>query len=1460
MNVLDGEMWEHIHETASYLPNSAECDIYDDHFTPFCVTLKQVDYDVGAKSNKSIDFFATAALFNTEQKVFFGRQSCLPVISHKIDKKSLNIAYNQNLYFYCPTKFCNQTLLTIEFFKINSESEQLIGWTFIKLNDKNGFDDVTSTKKNSPKRYQVYIGSSNALLQLENMEDDDNLLMVLKEMTISILTRTHNSMESLYHLFPENTVIGTNDTIPGLCKTNSIAATANSLKKCLTIKTSTIHIEKLNIKCKQLLAVYEEKLCQTIFRDMNENNQLTENCIGLTVLERKCQIGLHNGWCYVDKPDVVELSIEDESSNLRKKSRRKTLHAKTSSMTIKENSCLSFKKRLNFDCYFEDTSLAIIFMILYTFEEDFEKTVAHRRGYTHTVLYGRWHPSQCGNIENVIIDLFSKSKGNPDSTKIATPVIDVDSALNAILSFNFYNEAKMQNSVPVSPRSVLSDSKMVNSTKLSETIETLKKFSSTPPLYAPDQLSATSHLSLENRQVKLSQVASPNDLKFAQSNMMQISPRVFVPPELYTQQEVQHAPSITTEMVETSAVMKNYPIIADIPGLARNRNLDRVSFARIYEAGFPQILDTDGELPTNIDVNTEKEYVADYEAMNPLKTNEIIFQFLTFKVNKNEENILKNTKTVFFTFKFYRFPCTSTERLLLSNGIYESDSETTTYFFKKIKKNGEIVDQTGYQINFNVDPEFLNLGEVENFLDYMKKQSMYIDIWNADSLLYIGSFSLELKSLLRQNRKSVMTACEVDVIEIDYIENYVTTNGVNICQVSSNLIEKGVIQMRIANIGKQSEMSSQNFFIDSTSMRVIEIDNESGFQFMGGNLNSLKNQIRSQYKNKSNDNDYRGKQEKVSRTIANVLSKNNRELNDLLKNIECKYMGENGDLNKQNANLNGKNEKVEAKRLERLDRLQCIIKNENSNKDGFLVASSGINEKELNIGVYKERALKIAKLDAIGRYREQIKSHAITNMLRLCQTNHHTLYVSMGVSEFFEFPFQNPFNNEQFITIEWNSSNLYLITNSREWRCLKNEYNIFTPIEESLFGEYNNKSNQQGTCHKMYKILLKPKEKVFIPFKYISMDIFDESNYNKIPAPFGLGCETSSGQSQNHTFSETSNLNKTFKDVEILLKTENNKPLSSLSLHVNVQTPTVSKIFRFYQAENTFFKKSIRIVNLKAIASKYDLPVQMSIRCNDTTVICEAKSTNPDEAYDIFLKCTADSSPYIKTFYISVYSDQFMIKPAFIWQFFIHSLQKVDVLGTQGQTTRFTILLRGDNLSRLVKCYCSSDDEMKIIPEKPFMLPSNSLQEICIGIRSDVIGRRQFYINAVDMDSHLLLRTWLISLNCIPVTITKAFDISVPCGFDNITNGDKNTITKSCSKKISYTNPYKHRKIFHIRTNKPNLMQLRNNILDMEPYGVHSIGLTFLSGKPNQIDEILLFINDEEDKNEETFCIRVFFT
>jgi nephrocystin-4 len=78
----------------------------------------------------------------------------------------------------------------------------------------------------------------------------------------------------------------------------------------------------------------------------------------------------------------------------------------------------------------------------------------------------------------------------------------------------------------------------------------------------------------------------------------------------------------------------------------------------------------------------------------------------------------------------------------------------------------------GIKLEFLVDANSSKPGEnirygSSSFPNYLKNNMLFIDIWDGDSLLYLGTASVELKNLLRQGKPAVTYDEHVDIILLE---------------------------------------------------------------------------------------------------------------------------------------------------------------------------------------------------------------------------------------------------------------------------------------------------------------------------------------------------------------------------------------------------------------------------------------------------------------------------------------------------------------------------------------------------------------------------------------------------------------------------------------------------------------------------------------------------------------------
>lgn len=180
---------------------------------------------------------------------------------------------------------------------------------------------------------------------------------------------------------------------------------------------------------------------------------------------------------------------------------------------------------------------------------------------------------------------------------------------------------------------------------------------------------------------------------------------------------------------------------------------------------------------------------------------------------------------------------------------------------------------------------------------------------------------------------------------------------------------------------------------------------------------------------------------------------------------------------------------------------------------------------------------------------------------------------------------------------------------------------------------------------------------------------------------------------------------------------------------------------------------------------------------------------------------------------------------------------------------------------------------MSVIPEDKFMLAASAVQEVNAGVQPIRTGAKHFYLNIVDIEQSTLVHSWFINVNCKPPVITKTFELTLP-----IAAATSSSLPSM--KRVSFTNPYATERVFVFATNRDDLLTFKERrikyIIDLLLLKISklcylccysrfsageqkTLALRFLPNPFTGFVEIYVFINNENDTNEETFALRVHY-
>ncbi|XP_046554926.1 LOW QUALITY PROTEIN: nephrocystin-4-like [Haliotis rubra] len=1421
-------------------PRPVTGEVKFDDLVPFCLNLKKVDGIVSpaaaaALVNTRAEYQLSVSLYDVAFRQFCGRQWLGPTMAGRGGATSLpKLQYNQHVYFHtCITNISLVAVVEIIAHTYDDSGQRqavACGWGFIRPFKNN--DELPDSARNiqltTQQKIEMYYGSPRALLFMDDPLESNQLLKPITGCQLSCTVATHKSMLRVMNLIPENVIVSGKDVIPGVVDDQT--AGADKLKRPKMLRTVPMQLEGVFVHLQPNMDMFETELCTLLQDDRAIREKKTlEDAPPVTVIERRLQVGVHNGWCYVEKPQTFHL--ESLSSSSRKptaspsfRSSSMFTHRRTGSTGSRVKMSLSFAR-------------------------------AHTR--TVSVRWAAVSPFQHPNKRDITISLIGGPHRSPDEGFVykmpSTDMQDNEAARLAggYIFLQWSTDAKDMLMLPTgSPRGMslpLGSMPSVRSQDSGGELDLAWKpptgrsnsqgyasqtagyqvLPGGPRSFPPSEPGAQhaalprdhlpytdqTHISFQPQPQILPQQAGyshaqPPGMGAVYSNMAlgpgSIYGMPMYPTNIMQMTDPGSVRFTAPDLHELPFTPVHAPVMAQGPQPRGGVGLSRSAYARLYSAGFPPVVDRNGDPPDVIDPGSTVTVNVAKELADPLQCNEIVFQFLAFAKFSNQPNgSSKSAGSVFFTFQFYRFPQITSERLLLSKSQNDltSDPQSMPFILHKMEKDGSVQEgqPPGFEVKYFLDPTFLKPGESSLFYQHLSRQSLHIDVWDGDSLLLIGSSALDLKYLCRNGNEAVQTTFELDVVTSEYHED--TMSGDNkhseVRAASVKPLRRGKLHLRMANIGHQGEVKRIGHRTETIPLpsktQVIISQTAGNSSYKGGSLIRGENGLK-----------------KLGVSRAQPLT-DNREVASMMFSKERL-------IDKEETQRGGDSE-----RQRKLSRMNAVRQQSGEQE----------NEKTTTIiGYRKEKAERTRDIKTMEIYRMQTKREGILTMLSNTITTEHTIYPTFATAEFFEFVLKNPYNVQQSISMECSDPAVGVITDAREWRHFKQINNINTHVEEGMFSK-ESKSNGP-------EIFLRPKETVNIPLKYQSFHA-DQSVQPQGPVNPFRKKEVSHKQGQ-----EESNILHS-RSVRIIFKSEDGKPIAVLHLKVEPQPHVVDQTFRFFHPEQSFLKKSIRLQDLHALPANQIGGSGVSkvyVRCSDTNVVCDSRATQPGEPHDVFVKCPLGPSPQVKRFHMAVYIDPYLSRPTQVWQFFVHALQRVDVSCIDGQTSRFALILRGTQSNRLCCCFSSHPNEMQLSPDDQFLLTAGAVHELNVAVRPMKTGNRFYYLNVVDIEYHQLIRTWLICVNCRAPMVSRAFELSLPVGGG-----------KGCSKRISYTNPYAAQKEFHLSCDRDDLLQFKESKLTINGGEQHVIGLRFNPVSQPGIAEIMVFINDEDDKNEETFRI-----
>ncbi|XP_059916023.1 nephrocystin-4 [Gadus macrocephalus] len=716
-------------------------------------------------------------------------------------------------------------------------------------------------------------------------------------------------------------------------------------------------------------------------------------------------------------------------------------------------------------------------------------------------------------------------------------------------------------------------------------------------------------------------------------------------------------------------------------------------------------------------------------------------------------------------------------------------------------------------VQFRVDDGFLKAGERRWFLGYLAQQTLQVDVWDSASLLLVGSCCVPLKHMLRQGRSAVQALHELEVLATEYASEETPlhlggeggpnrgSGGHHQSLVNINTVLRGRLYVRTGNIGCLVDPDWRRPGEVPPPCSYVITQRESGAGgFKGGKL-STGNILRLNERNASLA------QQAATAAAADITGGGPEVITD-------------------GVGPPAPGESVEDRRR-KLSCLAAVLQREAREHPESQVKTARVMSRR------EERVQLARDLDQIRALQDRSKAEAISSMLSQAITTRHALYASLGTAEYLEFILRNPFSAPHTVSIHSADPDLSVISSVEEWSHFRALTRSPTPVEENLF------QVEEGSPHP--RVYLRPRESVHIPLKYQSF-VCDHS-----PPLQGPGFP-SSGRQEDVARKHTSNIVRA-KSIKVTFRAEDGQPLAVLQVDVEPTPHLVAHTFRLYHPQLCLLKKALRIPPGLASApgSADGAEEEILVRCSDPGVVCQTKMLAPGEPQDVYMKVPGNPSPDVKMFYIMLFTDRWLARPASIWRVYVHFLERVELSCVAGQRTVQSLVLRGSRAPRKVRCYCSHPRQLEVDPAGLFVLPpAGAVQELQVRVQPWRSGSRLAFVSAVDVERCQLLAAWMVCLNAHRPVLSKAFELSVP-----VAGG------RGSTRRITYTNPYPDTRTFLLHSDRPDLLQFKEDRFQVGGGEVYTVGLRFAPSQSGGSTEVSIYINNLDEKTEEAFCLKV---
>ncbi|GFR44041.1 hypothetical protein Agub_g5201 [Astrephomene gubernaculifera] len=867
------------------------------------------------------------------------------------------------------------------------------------------------------------------------------------------------------------------------------------------------------------------------------------------------------------------------------------------------------------------------------------------------------------------------------------------------------------------------------------------------------------------------------------------------------------------------------------------------------------------------------------EARDPRVASDVVLQFLAYR-HHDTLNAPANLKSLYLTFQFYHFPPTTSEMALLlpvrlTEEAAAPDGTCVLVPADPSKKGAGLV------MKFEVDggTEAVPSGQTAQqagfeasmaFAQYLAHKTLHLDVWDGESLLQVGTASVDLQPLLRQGRDFSELLLEVPILDQAAVAPslqgqsfaeaaYNANTGQN--DAKATVISRGSLVLRLLNLGRDSR---------NADAKLPEFDDAHN--------RPSKKRVRAKPA-------WEVPQSAIARELVAGAAAGGQHAGFLSPDQVPAAGAAHGPS--ASSGLAPPGEDVKLRILEQSHRKSARVQQYQRLAAAAAVEDGKADTRQSSApaaGAYRGaddqfRRVQSQLLADVSAARSRRKHEFILEQLRRSMVTRRVVRPAYGEVLVYEYEFQNPYSHEQTFELRISAPHeVSVLSRQEDYRALRAANARFLGVVSQPVGPLEQEIMSGN------RIYLQAHERITLPFRLQSFEPpegYKTANPSAAATPGQPHDPALRGAAANASVAaaaaaglrspqhrqrvagaaaagggggagpHASSLPAGHSVFVELISTKDDVPVAVLELEVVPRPLIIDRTFRYYQSERQLLRTTIKLRNLPGSQAAFLTAAPGALRnacaaCSHPDVILGVGSSalagGPDRD-EVYVKYKVGAAPEVAHFYVLLYLDRLMARPVEVWQVFVHALRKVDMRAMIGQTSQASVVVRGV-VSRRVAAYTTHPDELTVSPDS-FVLVGGALSELLLSFRPVAAGLRDIKVNLVDSESRELVYALLVAAEAQGPLISRTFEVELPVG-------------AVANKKITYTNPYQQYRVFTLRSNQPWLVHFTPPRLQMPAGATRPVGLTFDARAATAgIVDALVFINDDEDKTEECMKIRV---